>query len=331
MQHSRKFTELETRLRRLEGHRTSQLVATAKPIDPVAWLEKHTGFKAFPYEAEILRDNGLRLRVIRKARQIGMTTTISREGIWKAFTSPHRLILIASPSERQSNRVTRLMHGVIDTNEALYKRVVRMNATEIEIDNKSLIVSVPNSPETIRGYPATDIYLDEAAHFLNDEGVMAVLQPMLIATKGSLTVISTPFGKRGIFWERYQFAVNQKGLDPSVKHYDFFPSTISPLITEAELERQKLILSELEYRQEYLAEFLEEVDVYYPMELITPCIVPSLELLERSEPGKGYIYGIDFAKQRDETVVMILERFYKECPLCGPIDGYHFVLRYIVA
>jgi hypothetical protein len=38
----------------------------------VAWLEKYTGFKAFPYEADILRDNALRLWVVGKNCQIGM-------------------------------------------------------------------------------------------------------------------------------------------------------------------------------------------------------------------------------------------------------------------
>lgn len=65
---------------------------------------------------------------------------------------------------------------------------------------------------------------------------------------------------------------------------------------------------DLEYRQEYLGEFLEEVDVYYPLDLIMPCVDPQLELLDAGVEGRTYILGVDFAKQRDETAIILLER-----------------------
>jgi hypothetical protein len=76
-----------------------------------------------------------------------------------------------------------------------------------------------------KGFSATDIYLDEAAHFLNDAPVMAAIKPMLIATKGTFTIASTPFGKRGLSWEQYNIAVNEQSSRPDVKAYDIFPST----------------------------------------------------------------------------------------------------------
>lgn len=57
-----------------------------------------------------------------------------------------------------------------------------------------------------------------------------------------------------------------------------------------------------------MGEFIEEVDVCYPLDLIKPCVDRTLELLEHGDPAKAYVMGVDFAKQRDETVVIILER-----------------------
>jgi phage FluMu gp28-like protein len=284
-------------------------------LDPIIWLEVNTGFHPFTYEAEILGDHSLRLRVIRKSRQIGITTTICHESIWKACTSDNRLILIVSPSDRQSKEPMRRIQILINANPKLAAMVVSQNKSEIDFNNGSRIISLPNNPDRLRVYAANDIYLDEAAHFLNDEPVMAAIRPMLIATKGTFTIISTPLGKRGLFWTQYKIATDLKGVDQTVKAYDLYPSTISPIITQEDLDRERPFYTDLEWKQQYQGEFVEEVDVYYPMTLIEPCVNLWLanhrKLLNRGAIGKSYVWGIDLAKQRDETVVMILERIPK--------------------
>ncbi len=166
-------------------------------IDPVAWLRTHTDFRPWRYEAELLRSSHLRTRVVRKSRQVGITTTIAHEAIWKAYTTPNRVILIVSPSDRQSKIVMTRIQGLVDSNEELYRQVTRKNTSQVDLSNGSMILSLPNNPDRLRGFTATDIYLDEAAHFLNDGPVMAAIKPMLIASKGTFTVVSTPFGKEG--------------------------------------------------------------------------------------------------------------------------------------
>jgi hypothetical protein len=100
-------------------------------------------------------------------------------------------------------------------------------------------------------------------------------------------VISTPFGKRGLFWDQYRLATDQQGVNSDVKVYDLYPSTINPLISEEDMERERLNLTEMEFRQEYLGEFIEEVDVYCPLDLIMPGVDPTLQLLERGDHQTG--------------------------------------------
>jgi hypothetical protein len=126
----------------------------------VSWLERETGFKAWPYEADILDGCSLSLRVIRKSRQIGITTTIAHEAIWKAYTTPDRVILIVSPSDRQSKIVMTRIEAIVDMKPRLYERVVKKNTSELTLDNRSKILSLPNNPDRLRGFSATDIYLD---------------------------------------------------------------------------------------------------------------------------------------------------------------------------
>jgi phage FluMu gp28-like protein len=277
-------------------------------IDPVAWLRTYTDFRPWSYETELLRSSHLRTRVVRKSRQVGITTTIAHEAAWRAFTSPSRIILIVSPSLRQSEIVMRKIITVIDANAFLIGQVSRKSRTEIMLTNGSRIICLPNNPDRFRGFTATEVYLDEAAHFKNDEPVLRVVRPMISASHGRMTIISTPSGKRGLFYNQYMMAVNRRGTDHETKAFDFFPSTISPLITKEFLLKEPLNLTELEFKQEYLGEFIEEADTYLPMELIHRCVDEKLQLIDEGDPQKSYVMGIDLAKQRDETVVIILER-----------------------
>src|SRR5208337_5277569 len=101
-------------------------------VDPVVWLEAETGFKAYPYQAKVIRDHRIRLRVIKKSRQVGMTTTIAQEAIWKAYTGANKVILIVSPSDRQSKIVMNKITATTGKNRKLLENVVRRNRNELE-------------------------------------------------------------------------------------------------------------------------------------------------------------------------------------------------------
>jgi phage FluMu gp28-like protein len=241
-----------------------------------------------------------------------MTEAIALEALWKAENIPDRVVLIISPGLRQSLIPMDRIHSALDANPKLKRKVIGDSRSELHFSNGSRIIALGNNPERIRGYAATDIYLDEAAHFLNDEPIIRVLKPMLSSKKGSLCVVSTPFGKRGLFWNQYQSALEKNNTDPEVRVYDNFPSTLNPMITEEDLNRERADLTELEFKQEYCGEFIEEVDVCLPLELIISCVDSQLQLLTKGEPSREYVAGIDLAKQRDETVVIILEKVQKD-------------------
>jgi phage FluMu gp28-like protein len=276
--------------------------------DPVAWLVKNAGFKPWQYEARILQDHALRLRVIRKSRQIGISTTIAYESLWKACTMPGRLILIVSPSDRQSRVVMDIVQKAVTGNAGLRGLVVRQNLSELVLSNGSQIISLPNNPDRIRGYAANDVILDEAAHFERAAGVMPVVSPMVAATGGTLTIISTPFTKRNLFWNWYKDALDSQGSDSTVKTYDLYPSTISPLISEEELERRKRGMLDLEFRQEFQGEFVEQLDSWLTMASLQACVDADLDVEEdfTYEPEYVYVLGVDFAKKRDQTVVVVI-------------------------
>ena len=298
-------------------------IASSEGVEegPVPWLERNLGFHPFPYQAQLLGDWQVKTRIIRKSRQVGITTALAMEAIYKAYATGSRTILIISPSDRQSKILMGRIQVAVDGNLALSGQVVRKNTTELWLKNGSCIFSLPNNPDRIRGFSATDIILDEAAQFLNDEKIMASIRPMLAATSGSFTVASTPKGKRGLFYEQYCIAVSQATSRKDIKAYDVFPSSISPLITSEYLDGERLNLSDLEFTQEYEGQFVEVVDTYIVISTIMACVDQQLRLLTQGEPTNSYLLGLDLAKQKDESVVILLERLP---------DGL-LVVRYIAA
>jgi phage FluMu gp28-like protein len=275
--------------------------------DPVQWLQEKLSWEAFPYEAELLRCNA-RFRAILKGRQVGATCTLAHEALFKAYTIPERTILIVSPGDRQSKIFMQKIQDAISTNKDLRSLVKRMNTSGLWLKNRSMILSLPDNPNRIRGFSATDIYLDEASHFQNDEDVTAAVRPMLAATSGNFTVVSTPRGKRGLFYEQYQAAVESKDAK-KMRAFNLYPSWINPLVDREKVEEERgVLLTDWQWKQEYEGAFIEQQDVFLPMPLIMGCVDEQLRLLDRGVEGHEYILGVDFAKQRDETVLVILER-----------------------
>ena len=93
-----------------------------------------------------------------------------------------------------------------------------------------------------------------------------------------------------------------------MKAFDLYPSTISPLISEENLERRRRGMLEAEFRQELLGEFVEELDSFLPMQLLQSCIHTNLDVENDFRTNQSFIYvmGVDFAKKRDQTVARIL-------------------------
>src|ERR1035437_11088243 len=66
--------------------------------------------------------------------------------------------------------------------------------------NGSRIVGLPGTEPTIRGFSAVSLLLVDEASRVSDEAYLAV-RPALATSDGALWLMSTPWGKRGFFYE----------------------------------------------------------------------------------------------------------------------------------
>ena len=120
------------------------------------------------------------------------------------------------------------------------------------LSNGSRVVSLPGSSETVRGFSAPRLVIEDEAAFVED-GVYGAVRPMLAVSGGRLILMSTPYGKRGHFFEAW------KDGGPDWLKIEV-TALQCPRISEAFLEKERREIGDLWFRQEYGCEFLETVD-----------------------------------------------------------------------
>ena len=170
----------------------------AAGTDPVRFFKLATGFEPDDWQARLLRSEDRRILLL-AARQVGKSTVVGARAVHQAVFQPSSLVLMISPSQRQSGELFRQsLEG--------YKRLGRPvpaegeNETTLRLENGSRIVSSPGSEATTRGFSAPSmLIIDEAARI--EDSLWEALLPM---ARGNCRVLmlSTPAGRRGVFYEQ---------------------------------------------------------------------------------------------------------------------------------
>jgi hypothetical protein len=88
-----------------------------------------------------------------------------------------------------------------------------------------------------------------------DDGLYGVLRPMLAVSQGRLVALSTPFGRRGRWFEVW----TSRGEWQRVE----VPATMCPRIGPQFLAEEQAALGPWAYRQEYCCQFSETLDQHF--------------------------------------------------------------------
>jgi phage terminase large subunit-like protein len=158
-------------------------------------------------------------------------------------------------------------------------------------------VKSADNPDSLRGEGLDLAVCDEHA-FMKPEAWSEALRPALSDKLGRALFISTPRG-RNHFWELYQRGV--RGDDDYQSFY--FPTSANPHIQASEIEAARHELPEIIFRQEYMAEFIDDQGGVFRKVQEAAVLVPLLVPL----PGRQYIAGVDVAASIDYTVVSIMD------------------------
>jgi len=277
----------------------------SKLMDPVIFSKLVLQFKPYEYQQKLLHDKSKRICAC-MGRQTGKSLTIAAKAIHFATINPKTTTLIISATLRQSTLMFEKIVNFIE-NSVLRKSVSYRSRTRIKLSNGSWIIALPSghSGATLRGFKADLIVVDEAA-FIKEEIIASVALPMLSTTDGYCWMLSTPWDKSHIFYRAFS--------NPSWSVYHL-PTSVNPLISRKFLLGQKELVGEERYAREYLAEFVDDSNAYFPMTLIRSCIddeIPSIdgELFGGYDPGGKQSYAaFVIVKRIDDKLYMV----YKKC------------------
>ena len=224
-----------------------------------ASFAKELGIVPDPWQVDLLRSTSDRV-LLNCCRQSGKSTMAGVVALHRALHHPGSLVLCLAPSERQSKelfaKIAAFYRSLGHTAPADSYRKLGMH-----LGNGSRIEALPGTEKTIRGFSgAALLIVDEAARVTDD--LYYATRPMLAVSGGALIMLSTPYGKRGIFheewtseaghgWDRYQVTAEE-----------------CPRIPPAFLEEERQSMPEWWFAQEYLCEFRETEDQIFSHEMI---------------------------------------------------------------
>jgi tRNA(Met) C34 N-acetyltransferase TmcA len=144
----------------------NHLQAMAMLFDPSA-IMRACGLIPDPWQRRILLSSERQI-LLNCSRQSGKSTTVAALALHTALSRPRSLILLLSPSLRQS---LELFRKVIECYAAVRQpiKTLAFNQTRLELDTHSRIVCLPGKEETIRSFSGVDLLvIDEAARVPDD-------------------------------------------------------------------------------------------------------------------------------------------------------------------
>ena len=227
-------------------------------LNPVLFARQSLGFEPDTWQQQALSWTGKRL-LLNCCRQSGKSTTAAVIALHRALYYPGSLILLVSPSLRQSSELFKKVADEFNKLEAKPKRL-EDNRLSLILESRSRIISLPSSEATIRGFSGASLIIGDEAARITDDLYYAV-RPMLAVSGGKLILMSTPFGKRGFFFHEWTEG-GQAWERIKITCYD------CPRIAPEFIKEEKAAMPDMFFKAEYEGEFTEAIDSVFSYELV---------------------------------------------------------------
>ena len=208
---------------------------------------------------EALHDDNITYLVLRYSRQIGKTI-FAEISILEYMLKPKQFIIYISPTYAQGTKLYNDLYNLFEQTGLIKKS--NSQTLRIELVNKSILQCYSmQSPTSIRGQTVKGLLvLDELAFFPDQtpdgqDPWMNIIFPTIKARikTNKVLAISTPRGKRGIFWNFH------KNCEAGKKHWKELVFTIydDDLVDEDLINEIKDNVNERAFNEEFLVQFLD--------------------------------------------------------------------------
>lgn len=239
-------------------------------LDPAVFARDSLGISPDSWQDRALRWDGKRM-LLNCSRQTGKSTIAAIKALHRGLYYPRSLVLLVSPSLRQSGELFRKVTDFLDT---LNHRpeLTEDNRLSVAFINGSRIVSLPSKEMTVRGFSGVNLIIEDEASRV-DDALYRSVRPMLAVNNGAFMLMSTPFGKRGHFYEEWT-AGDDTWERIEITAYE------CPRISREFLEEERQTLGLWWFQQEYMCEFSDTVDQIFTHEEIMSAFDDEVAALE---------------------------------------------------
>jgi hypothetical protein len=260
-------------------------------------LMADAGLRPDPWQADLLNSYDRQVLLL-CSRQAGKSQVASALALRAALTEPGSLVLLLSPTLRQSGELFR------DKVMRLYKALPaapppsQESALTLTLPNGSRVISLPGDEGTIRGYSGVALLVIDEAAMVPDDLYRAV-RPMLAVSGGGLVALSTPRGKQGWFHAEWHGPGPWKRVR--------VPATDCPRISAGFLAEERRAMGETYYRQEYLCSFEDSAgEPLFPGDWLDHA--ERLAALLEGRPRRAEGVGIDTGEGVADTSFAAVDR-----------------------
>ena len=242
------FSTFEENQTREDGEKRSEAPQVPEVMDAVEFARKRLKFEPDERQIEVLLSEAKR-GILNCTRQWGKSTIAAAKAVHRAYTRPKSLVLVASPTDRQSGELIRKAADMLAM-LGIRRRGDGDNETSLQLPNGSRIVGLPGVEGTVRGFSAVSLMLiDEASRV--EDAMYKALRPMLAVGQGDLWLMSTPCGKRGFFHECWEHGTADEWFRVRVRGPE------CERIPAAFLEKERSAIGPVWFAQEYMGEFVD--------------------------------------------------------------------------
>jgi hypothetical protein len=234
------------------------------PADRVEFA-RLVGLEPDPWQVRLLRSDAPRV-LMNVSRQAGKSTAAAVVGLHRALYHAGSLVLVLAPAERQAKetfgKMASFYHALGHPIPAdSYRKL------GLALANGSRIEALPGTEKTIRGFSGVDLLLvDEASRI--EDGLYHAVRPMLATSGGRLVLLSTPAGRRGVFFEEWTEGEGWERYEVRAEECARIPASF--------LEEERAALPAFIYDQEYCCAFVDLEDQLFGYDLVQSSITDEI-------------------------------------------------------
>jgi len=236
----------------------------ARALDPVHVMTD-AGLEPDDWQAQTLRSDQPN-HLLLCSRQSGKSTTCAGIACHQAIYDPG-LILMGAPAQRQASELFRKAKEIYGSLPGA-PRIVQESALSMELANGSRLIAIPGNERTVRSYSSVKLFLLDEASRIEDEFIAAV-RPMLAVSQGRMLALTTPYGKRGWFYEQWSDGEGWQRTKITANE--------CPRISPEWLEAERAYIGDWLFRQEYQCEFVDTEEQFFSSALIEAAMTDEFE------------------------------------------------------